>query len=178
NAGLPNEMGEYDLSPADMAAKIRDFASNGWLNIAGACCGSTPEYIKAISQAMEGVKPHDRSVVEPYTRLSGMQALTIRPESNFIMIGERTNVTGSKRFANLIRSGKFEEAVEVARQQVVGGASVIDINMDDALLEGEQAMTHYIRLLAAETDIASVPVMVDSSKWTVLEAGLKCLQGK
>ena len=178
NAGLPNEMGAYDLSPAEMAERMRDFAANGWLNIAGACCGSTPEYIEAISEALEGIKPHNRSVVEPYTRLSGIQPLTIRPESNFIMIGERTNVTGSKRFARLIRTGEIEEAVEVARQQVQGGASVIDINMDDALLDGEEAMTQYLRLLAGETDIASVPVMIDSSKWTVLEAGLKCCQGK
>ena len=178
NAGLPNEMGQYDLSPQRMGEQMGEFAENGWLNIVGGCCGTTPEHIRAITAAVEGKRPHVRNVVEPYTRLSGTHPLTIRPDSNFTMIGERTNVTGSRRFARLIREDDFEAAVEVARQQVAAGASIIDINMDDALLDGETSMAKYLNLIAGERDINTVPVMVDSSKWSIIEAGLKCLQGK
>jgi len=178
NAGLPNEMGEFDLGPADMAKAIGEFAENGWVNIVGGCCGTTPEHITAIAERVKNITPRGRITVPRFTRLSGMQALTIRPESNFVMIGERTNVTGSRRFARLIRDEKFEDAVYVARDQVEGGASIIDINMDDALLDGPAAMTKYLNLIAGETEIASVPIMIDSSKWEIIEAGLKCVQGK
>ncbi|MEM8733089.1 MAG: methionine synthase, partial [Planctomycetota bacterium] len=178
NAGLPNEMGEYDLGPKAMADYVGDFASNGWLNILGGCCGTTPDHIREISNAVSGLKPHQIPELPIYTRLSGTEPLVLRPEANFLMIGERTNVTGSRAFARLIRNDQFEEAVEVARQQVTGGASVIDINMDDALLDGPEAMTRFLRLIAGERDIASVPVMIDSSKWEVIEAGLQNTQGK
>ncbi|MEZ6116205.1 MAG: homocysteine S-methyltransferase family protein [Pirellulaceae bacterium] len=178
NAGLPNEMGAYDLTPKQMGEQMAEFASNGWLNIVGGCCGTGPDHIRAICDAVRKIKPHRRSTVEPYTRLSGTLPLTLRPDTNFINVGERTNVTGSRKFARLIRNGEFEEAVEVAREQVANGASVIDINMDDALLDGVQAMTKYLNLIAGERDISSVPVMIDSSKWEIIEAGLKCVQGK
>ncbi|MEZ6105663.1 MAG: methionine synthase [Pirellulaceae bacterium] len=178
NAGLPNEMGQYDLGPDAMAKQIREFATSGWVNIVGGCCGTTPAHIAAMAEAVADVKPRKRHAVPALTRLAGTHPLTLRPESNFLMIGERTNVTGSKRFARLIREEKFEDAVEVARDQVQGGAAVIDINMDDALLDGPEAMTRYLRLIAGESDISSVPVMIDSSKWEVLEAGLKAVQGK
>ena len=178
NAGIPNEMGAYDLSPTDMANYIAEFAESGWLNIAGGCCGTTPDHIAAIADALKKVSPHKRTTVAPLTRLSGVEPFNIRPDANFVMVGERTNVTGSRRFARLIREDKFDEAIEVARQQVEGGASVIDINMDDALLDGVEAMTRYLHLIAGEFDISRVPIMVDSSKWEILEAGLKCIQGK
>ncbi|MEQ8784715.1 MAG: methionine synthase [Pirellulaceae bacterium] len=178
NAGLPNEMGKYDMSPKRMAELVGDFADNGWVSILGGCCGTTPDHIRAISEAVDKRSPHKRHTVEAWTRLSGTQSLTLRPESNFTMIGERTNVTGSKKFARLIRNDLFEEAVEVAREQVAGGATVIDINMDDALLDGVAAMTRYLNLIAGESDINTVPVMIDSSKWEIIEAGLKCVQGK
>ncbi len=178
NAGLPNEMGEYDLSPRQMGQMMAEFASQGWLNIIGGCCGTTPAHIRAIAEAVQAVAPHKKSRPPHYLRLSGSQPLTFRPESNFLMIGERTNVTGSRKFARLVRSGNYEEAVEVARQQVVNGANVIDVNMDDDLLDGEAAMTKFLRLIAGEHEIARVPVMIDSSRWSVIEAGLKCLQGK
>ncbi len=178
NAGLPNEMGGYDLTPARMAEMVGEFAANGWINIIGGCCGTTPDHIRAISEVVHECSPHAHSVVKPYTRLSGTQALTLREDSNFLAIGERTNVTGSRRFARLIREENFEAAVEVARQQVEGGAAVIDINMDADLLDSEEAMTRFLHLIAGEPDIAKVPVMLDSSRWSVLEAGLKCVQGK
>jgi 5-methyltetrahydrofolate--homocysteine methyltransferase len=178
NAGLPDEFGKYKLDPGKMASLVGEFAENGWLNIVGGCCGTTPAHIKAISERVSELKPHQQVQAEPYLRLSGQEPFTLRPETNFVMVGERTNVTGSRAFAKLIRDEKFEDAVEVARQQVAGGASIIDINMDDALLDGEAAMTRYLNLIAGERDISRVPVMVDSSKWTILEAGLKCLQGK
>lgn len=178
NAGTPNEMGEFDLSPEDMAVTIKDWAEEGWLNIVGGCCGTTPAHIKAISDAVKGISPHKRNNVKPLTRLSGARPLTMREDANFLMVGERTNVTGSRKFARLIRDEQFEEAIEVARDQVQGGAAVIDINMDDALLDGEAAMTKYLRLIAGEGDIAAVPIMIDSSKWTVIEAGLRAVQGK
>jgi 5-methyltetrahydrofolate--homocysteine methyltransferase len=178
NAGLPNEMGQFDLGPADMAQMVSEFAERGWVNIVGGCCGTTPDHIAAIGQAIRGLAPHKRHTPEPYLRLSGSRPLTLRPESNFLMIGERTNVTGSKKFARLIKDENFEEAVDIALQQVVGGANVVDVNMDEALLDGEAVMTKFLRLIADENDVAAVPVMVDSSKWTVIEAGLKTLQGK
>jgi len=178
NAGLPNAMGQYDLTPAQMGQMVEDFAANGWLNIVGGCCGTTPDHIRAMADAVKSHRPHQVDASPVYTRLSGTLPLILRPEANFMMIGERTNVTGSKAFAKLIRNDQFEEAVEVARQQVLNGASVIDINMDDALLDGVEAMTRFLRLIAGESDIASVPVMVDSSKWEVLEAGLQNTQGK
>ncbi len=178
NAGLPNEMGEYELNPKQMAEIIGDFVEQGWINIVGGCCGTTPDHVRAIAEAVSGRAPHQPPHVEPWTRLSGTKATTLRPDANFLMIGERTNVMGSRRFARLIRNGEFEAAVDVARQQVQNGASIIDINMDDALLDGEQAMTTYLNLIAGEADINAVPVMIDSSKWSVIEAGLKCLQGK
>lgn len=178
NAGTPNEMGEFDLSPDEMADTIKEWAENGWLNIVGGCCGTTPSHIKAICEVVRGCTPHKRNVITPLTRLSGSRPLTMREDANFLMVGERTNVTGSRKFARLIRDEKFEEAIEVARDQVEGGAAVIDINMDDALLDGEQAMTKFLRLIAGETDISAVPIMIDSSKWTIIEAGLRAVQGK
>lgn len=178
NAGTPNEMGEFDLGPDQMAETIKEWAESGWLNIVGGCCGTTPAHIAAISQAVRGCQPHRPNQIEPLTRLSGSRPLNLRDDANFLMVGERTNVTGSRKFARLIRDEKFEEAIEVARDQVEGGAAVIDINMDDALLDGEQAMTTFLRLIAGESDISAVPVMIDSSKWSVIEAGLRAVQGK
>ena len=178
NAGTPNEMGQFDLEPEPMAETIKEWAENGWLNIVGGCCGTTPAHIKAISQAVKGVAPHKPNDIAPLTRLSGSLPLTLREDANFLMVGERTNVTGSRKFARLVREGLMEEAVEVARDQVQGGAAVIDINMDDALLDGVEAMTTYLRLIAGESDISAVPVMIDSSRWEVIEAGLKAVQGK
>ncbi|MCA9192169.1 MAG: methionine synthase [Planctomycetales bacterium] len=178
NAGLPNAMGQYDLSPQSMADLVGDFARQGWVNIVGGCCGTTPDHIRAIADTVGQFKPHQKPDLPIYTRLSGTLPLSLRPESNFTMIGERTNVTGSRAFARLIRNDQFEEAVEVARQQVSGGATIIDINMDDALLDGPAAMTRFLRLIAGESDIAAVPVMIDSSKWEVILAGLENTQGK
>jgi 5-methyltetrahydrofolate--homocysteine methyltransferase len=178
NAGLPDELGGFPETPQEMAAVLGEFAAAGWLNIVGGCCGTTPQHIAAIAQAVQRYPPRQRPSVPPLLRLSGLEALTLRPDSNFLMIGERTNVTGSRRFARLIREGNYEEALEIARQQVQGGANVLDVNMDDALLDGEAAMQRFLNLLAGESDIAAVPVMVDSSKFSVIEAGLKCLQGK
>ncbi len=178
NAGLPNEFGEYDETPAHMASILRDFAANGWLNIVGGCCGTTPPHIRAIADAVREATPRRIPEVPPYTRLSGLDPLTIRPDSNFILIGERTNVTGSKKFARLIKTGDYEQALAVAQDQVAGGANILDVNMDEALLDGPKTMTTFLNLLASDPEIARVPIMVDSSNWAVLEAGLKCLQGK
>ncbi|MEX0612802.1 MAG: methionine synthase, partial [Pirellulales bacterium] len=178
NAGLPNEMGQYDLAPAGMARMMGEFAERGWVNIVGGCCGTTPEHIRAIAEAVRGVKPHKKTAVASYLRLSGTRPLVLRPDSNFLMIGERTNVTGSRKFARLIKDEKYEDGVEIARGQVEGGANVLDVNMDEALLDGEAVMTKFLRLIAGEHDVAAVPVMVDSSKWSVIEEGLKSLQGK
>ncbi|HEY1066210.1 MAG TPA: homocysteine S-methyltransferase family protein, partial [Pirellulales bacterium] len=178
NAGLPNEMGQFDLGPEAMAKMVGEYADNGWVNILGGCCGTTPDHIAAFARRLKGLTPHKRTTVAPWLRLSGTLAMTLRPESNFLMVGERTNVTGSKKFANLIKAEKYEDAIEVARQQVEGGANVIDVNMDEGLLDGEAVMTKFLRLIAGENDIAAVPVMIDSSKWSVLEAGLKTVQGK
>jgi 5-methyltetrahydrofolate--homocysteine methyltransferase len=178
NAGLPNEFGGYDETPEQMTAVLREFVAQGWLNIVGGCCGTTPAHIRAFADMVRGQPPRRLPKIESHTRLSGQEALTLRPDANFLMIGERTNVTGSRKFARLIQEEQYAEAVDIARDQVAGGASVIDVNMDADLLEGEAAMTRFLQLIAAEPDIARVPVMVDSSKWSVLEAGLKCLQGK
>jgi 5-methyltetrahydrofolate--homocysteine methyltransferase len=178
NAGLPNTFGGFDETPERMAADLGEFARNGWLNIAGGCCGSTPEHIRAIGEAIRGVTPRVPPKIEAYSRFSGLEALVIRPDTNFVNIGERTNVTGSPRFAELIRKGDYEKALTVARQQVEGGAQMIDVNMDEAMLDSEKCMTIFLNALASEPDIARVPILVDSSKWSVIEAGLKCLQGK
>ena len=178
NAGLPNEFGEYDESPGSMAEIIKEFAGSGLVNIAGGCCGTTPAHIKAIAEAVEGVNPRQIPEIESLTKLSGLEPVTIRPDSNFVNVGERTNVTGSAKFRRLIKEDNYEEALSVARQQIRNGAQIIDVNMDEGLLDSEQAMETFLRLIASEPDIAKVPVMVDSSKWTVLETGLKNLQGK
>ncbi len=178
NAGLPNEMGQYDLGPKPMAEMIAEFAGNGWLNIVGGCCGTTPQHIHEIAAAVKKIKPRQDPEKIVYTRLSGQLPFVMRPEIPFTMIGERTNVTGSRKFAKLIRDEKYDEALDVARDQVQGGASVIDINFDDALLDGAEAMTRFLRLIAGDSTVASVPVMIDSSKWEVLEAGLQNVQGK
>jgi 5-methyltetrahydrofolate--homocysteine methyltransferase len=179
NAGLPNEFGGYDESPEAMAALLGTFARDGIVNIAGGCCGTTPAHIRAVAAAVGGVAPRVPPVVERKTRLSGLQALAIpQPGGVFVNVGERTNVTGSRRFAKLILEDRYDEAVEVARQQVEAGAQLIDVNMDEAMLDSEAAMTRFLRLTAAEPDISAVPVMLDSSRWEVIEAGLKCVQGK
>ena len=218
NAGLPNAFGQYDEHPDETAALLRDFAESGFVNILGGCCGTTPDHIRAVSKAVEGVAPRQlpagswvnasiyqgsrgptpassRSALsraslgpqapeprapspEHYSRFSGLETLTILPDSNFQMIGERTNVTGSARFARLIKSGNFADAVQVAADQVRGGANMIDVNMDEGMLDSEQAMTTFLNYIATEPEIARVPVMIDSSKWSVIEAGLKCVQGK
>jgi 5-methyltetrahydrofolate--homocysteine methyltransferase len=178
NAGLPNAFGEYDETPETTSALVRELAVEGLVNIVGGCCGTTPDHVRAIASRVEGVAPRTPPAAEAFTRLSGLEPLVIRPDSNFIMIGERTNVTGSKKFAELIKAGDYAKAVEVALDQVRGGANVLDVNMDEGMLDGEQAMTKFLNLLASEPEITRLPVMVDSSKWSVIEAGLKCLQGK
>ena len=178
NAGLPNEFGEYDQTPQEMADILGEFAESGFLNIVGGCCGTTPQHVRAIADTVADVSPREIPVVERVTRLSGLEPLTIGPDSLFVNVGERTNVTGSARFASLIKEDDFETALEVARDQVQNGAQMIDINMDEALLDSEAAMTRFLNLIAAEPDISRVPVVVDSSKWEVIEAGLKCVQGK
>lgn len=178
NAGLPNEFGGYDESGRDMAKVLEDYAKEGFINIVGGCCGTTPDHIKAISEAVVKLKPRRAPQVEPYLRLSGLEPLVVRPESNFVNVGERTNVTGSKKFARLILSDDYEAALAVARQQVEGGAQVLDVNMDEGLLDSEKAMVKFLNLVGSEPDIAKLPIMIDSSRWTVIEAGLKCVQGK
>lgn len=178
NAGLPNDLGEYDLSADEMAEMVGEFAAEGWLNIVGSCCGSEPDHTRAIVAAVEGALPHRPSQPEPFSRYSGLEPLTIRPESNLIMVGERTNVAGSRKFARLIKEEAYDEALEVAHDQVAGGANILDVNMDEGLLDSEKAMQHFLCLIASEPDIARLPVMIDSSKFSVLEAGLKCVQGK
>jgi 5-methyltetrahydrofolate--homocysteine methyltransferase len=178
NAGLPNPFGEYDHTPEHMARVLGEFAANGWLNIVGGCCGSTPRHIHAIARAVQGVAPRTRPVLPALSNFSGLEPLRIQPDSNFVLIGERTNITGSKRFARLIKDGQFEEAVRVAREQIEAGANIIDVNMDEGLVDGEKAMTRFLNLVAAEPDVARVPIMIDSSQWSVIVAGLKCVQGK
>jgi len=178
NAGLPNALGAYDETPQSMASVIRDFGESGWLNIVGGCCGTTPDHIRAISAAVHQFPPRVPPSPERFTRLSGLEPLTIRPDSNFIMIGERTNVTGSPRFSKLIFARDYEGALKIARQQIEGGANILDVNMDEGLLDSEKTMVQFLNLIAAEPDISRVPIMVDSSRWSVLEEGLKCIQGK
>ncbi len=178
NAGLPNEMGEYDQSPEQMAVIIDDFLKNRFINIIGGCCGTTPPHIKAIADVAAKYEPRDIPENDHVQKLSGLEPLKITKETNFVNIGERCNVTGSKKFARLVREGNYDAAIAVAREQVDSGAQVLDINMDEGMIDGVQAMTKFCNLLMAEPDIARVPFMVDSSKWEVIEAGLKCLQGK
>ncbi len=178
NAGLPNEMGEYDETAEFMSSVLSEFAESGFYNIVGGCCGTTPDHIKKIAEISSKFKPREIPKVEQYLRLSGLEPLVIRPETNFVNIGERTNITGSKKFERLILAGNYEEALSVAREQVEGGAQILDVNMDEGLLDSEAAMTKFLHLISAEPDIAKLPIMVDSSKWSVIEAGLKCLQGK
>ncbi len=178
NAGLPNQFGEYEATADQMAPVLRDYAYSGWVNMVGGCCGTTPEHIKAFTEAVQGLPPRQIPDIPPKTQFSGLEPLTVLPTSNFINIGERCNVAGSRRFAKLIREGNFEEAVEVARKQVENGAQILDINMDEGLIDSVQAMTRFLNLLSAEPDIARIPVMIDSSRWEVIVAGLKCLQGK
>jgi len=180
NAGLPNPLlpTGFPETPDTLAPQLRDWAQNGWLNIVGGCCGTTPDHIKKIAEAVSGLKPRPVPTIEPYTRLSGLEAVTLRPDSNFVNIGERTNVTGSPAFSKLILAGDYEAALSVARQQVEGGAQIIDINMDEGMLDSKAAMEKFLRLIASEPDICKVPIMVDSSKWEVLETGLKNIQGK
>ena len=180
NAGMPNPLlpTGFPETPETMAPKIREWAELGWLNILGGCCGTTPDHIRAMADAVRGLPPRRIPEIAPYLRLSGMESFNLTPETNFVNIGERTNVTGSPRFSKLILAGNYPEAVTVARQQVENGAQIIDINMDEGMLDGVAAMTRYLNLIASEPDIARVPIMIDSSKWTVLEAGLRCLQGK
>jgi 5-methyltetrahydrofolate--homocysteine methyltransferase len=179
NAGLPNAFGEYDEQPETTAGLLQEFAASGFVNILGGCCGTTPEHIRAIAHAVDGMKPRDIPVPQArFTQFSGLETLTIRPDSNFIMIGERTNVTGSRRFARLVKVGDYTAALAVALEQVRGGANILDVNMDEGMLDSEQAMTTFLNLIATEPEIARLPIMIDSSKWSVIEAGLKCVQGK
>jgi 5-methyltetrahydrofolate--homocysteine methyltransferase len=180
NAGLPDPLlpTGFPETPESLAPQLREWADNGWLNIVGGCCGTTPAHIRRIAESVKGLTPRALPKVEPYLRLSGLESLTVRPESNFVNVGERTNVTGSPIFAKMVLAGEFEKAVSVARQQVEGGAQIIDVNMDEGMLDSKAAMERFLRLIAGESDIARVPVMVDSSKWEVIEAGLRCLQGK
>ena len=178
NAGLPNEMGEYDQTPHQMCGFIEDFARSGLVNMVGGCCGTTPDHIRDMAGHVRGMKPRALPVTERHMTLSGLEPLVIRPDSNFVNIGERTNVTGSRKFARLIREDRYAEALEVARHQVEGGAQVLDVNMDEGLLDSEAAMERFLNLMMAEPDIARLPVMIDSSKWSVIEAGLRCVQGK
>ena len=180
NAGLPNPLlpTGFPETPDSLAPQLKEWAQNGWLNIVGGCCGTTPGHIKLIAEAVRGLSPRVPPSIEPHTRLSGLEAVTIRPESNFVNIGERTNVTGSPAFSKLILSGDYEAALSVARQQVEGGAQIIDINMDEGMLDSQGAMEKFLRLVASEPDISRVPIMVDSSKWEILEVGLKQIQGK
>ena len=178
NAGLPNAFGEYDETPDQTAAVLAEFADAGFLNLVGGCCGTTPDHIAAIAGAVEGKARREPVTLEPVMRLSGLEPLTITEDSLFVNVGERTNITGSARFRKLIKDGDYDAALAVAAQQVESGAQVIDVNMDEGMIDGVAAMDRFLKLIAAEPDISRVPVMVDSSKWEVIEAGLKCVQGK
>jgi len=178
NAGLPNEMGEYDQTPEEMAAIIEEFAADGFLNIVGGCCGTTPEHIKLLGETVARHAPRKIPSIEPKCRLSGLESLNISPDSLFVNVGERTNVTGSARFARLIREDDYDTALDVAREQVESGAQIIDINMDEGMLDSQGAMERFLRLVASEPDISRVPIMIDSSKWEIIETGLKGIQGK
>ncbi len=178
NAGLPNEMGEFDETPSKMAGFVRDFATQGWVNIVGGCCGSTPAHIKAIGEAVATVKPRKAQTSNRRTQYAGNEPFVFRENNPFIMVGERTNVTGSKKFARLIKEGKFEDAIRVAKVQVEGGANIIDVNMDEGMLDGAAAMSTFLNLIAHESDIAKVPLMIDSSKWEILQVGIRHSPGK
>ena len=178
NAGLPNAFGEYDETPEQTAAFLREFAESGLINLTGGCCGTTPDHIAAIAQAVAGIAPRVPPLLQPACRLSGLEPFNISADSLFVNVGERTNVTGSKKFARLIREENHAEALDIAKQQVEGGAQIIDINMDEGMLDGVAAMRTFLNLVASEPDIARVPIMIDSSKWEIIEAGLKCVQGK
>jgi 5-methyltetrahydrofolate--homocysteine methyltransferase len=178
NAGLPNEFGAYDETPHETAHQVDDFMQANIVNIVGGCCGTTPDHIKCIADRAAQYAPRQLPEVKPYMRLSGLEAVTLTPEANFVNVGERTNITGSPKFSKLILAENYEEALTVARQQVEGGAQVIDINMDEGMIDSEAVMVKFLNLVASEPDIAKLPIMVDSSKWNVIEAGLKCLQGK
>ena len=178
NAGLPNEMGQYDESPAYMAEQVREFLEEGYVNILGGCCGTTPDHIREFAKIAGEFAPRKPKNIEPRLRLSGLEPLTLTKELGFVNVGERTNVTGSKKFLRLIKNRQFEEALSVAQDQVEGGANVIDINMDEGMLDGIESMTTFLNLIASEPEISKVPIMVDSSKWEIIEAGLKCVQGK
>ena len=178
NAGLPNAFGGFDETPEITSALLGEFAAAGLVNLVGGCCGTTPDHIRAIKAAVADAAPRSLPALEDFTSFSGLEPFRITPETGFVMVGERTNITGSKRFASLIESGDFQAAVDVARDQVENGANLIDVNMDTDLIDGAQAMTRFLNLVATEPEIAKVPIMVDSSKWDVIEAGLKCVQGK
>jgi len=178
NAGLPNEFGGYDETPESMAAVLKEFAESGLLNIVGGCCGTTPDHIRAIAEAVRGVPPRKIPEIPPHLCLSGLEPFVVRPETNFVNVGERTNVTGSRKFAKLIKEGAYEAALDVAKQQVQSGAQIIDVNMDEGLLDSQDVMVKFLNLIQSEPDISRVPVMIDSSKWPIIEAGLKCVQGK
>jgi len=178
NAGLPNAFGEYDESPEQMATVIEEFASSGLVNVLGGCCGTTPDHIAAIVKAADGMAPREWVAVQPALRLSGLEPLTVTDESLFLNVGERTNITGSARFRKLIKEEDYPTALNVARQQVEAGAQVLDVNMDEGMIDGVAAMDRFVKLIASEPDISRVPLMIDSSKWEVIEAGLKCVQGK
>ncbi len=178
NAGLPNEFGEYDDSPEYMATQIADFATSGFVNIVGGCCGTTPQHIKAIAEAVKTLKPRQRPDKKHELQLSGLEPLLVNSTTGFINVGERTNVTGSKKFARLIKEGNYDEALSIARQQVESGAQVIDVNVDEGMLDSEAVMKEFLNLIASEPEISRVPVMIDSSKWSVIENGLQCVQGK
>ncbi|MDE2350744.1 MAG: homocysteine S-methyltransferase family protein, partial [Alphaproteobacteria bacterium] len=178
NAGLPNEFGGYDDGPESMAEVIGEFARAGIVNIVGGCCGTTPAHIRAFAKAIEGVAPRQVPEKPHYLRLSGLEPFTLTPDTNFVNVGERTNITGSAKFRKLIAANDYEKALDVARAQVENGAQIIDVNMDEGLIDSEKAMSRFLSLIAAEPDIAKVPVMIDSSKWSVIEAGLKVVQGK
>ena len=178
NAGLPNEFGQYDETPSDMGSQVEEFLKDGLVNILGGCCGTTPPHIKQMAEIAAKYKPRQKREVESYLRLSGLEPLVVTPEIVFVNVGERTNVTGSAKFLKLIKEDRFEEALDVALDQVRGGAQVIDVNMDEGMLDGKQAMTDFLNLMASEPEISRIPVMIDSSKWEIIEAGLKCVQGK
>ncbi|KEF34986.1 B12-dependent methionine synthase [Deinococcus sp. RL] len=178
NAGLPNAFGEYDETPAHTASVLRSFAEEGLVNIVGGCCGTTPEHIRAIAGAVAGLPPRTAPRLPPYLRLSGLEAFSVTPDTNFVNVGERTNVTGSPKFAKAILAGDYDAGLKIARQQVQQGAQLVDVNFDEGMLDGEGAMVKFLNLLAGEPDIARVPLMLDSSKWEILEAGLKRVQGK
>ena len=178
NAGLPNEFGEYDETPEHMAKVVGEFASSGLVNLVGGCCGTTPDHIRALRKVIEGQKPRTIPNIEARCRLSGLEPVNLGPDDLFVNVGERTNVTGSAVFRKLIEADNYADAVQVARQQVENGAQIVDVNMDEGMLDSEQAMVRYLNLIASEPDVARVPVMIDSSKWSVIEAGLRCVQGK